>query len=812
MALALPPKFLRELENPARQPFALLQIDSTGQSTELTSESDFATATSETDVDYDATYKDLTSATYKWTASGSGANEFYCEIAAGGDPSLAPQNTLIMDNVWLTKATLGSLNDHEFGYGDNDSLGYSTIYVADATGDPDISGQTIEINGQPPDTAGDCVLAADNTSTSVTGGIFATTDEVVGNVSYNGESTGWECVDDPVGVPDDDTTYVRHAGNHQYLGGGLTTQILQDIPEHAVIQKLTITVRMMHEQTSTRDGFTRMKYDGTVYTIGATHVVTTSYANFSVESVMPPAGTGGWTRAKLALIQGIGMLSDSTSPWTRMTQCYMTITYYDFPATGSVVLPLDLGASAATANSGIISIDDLVPTNSTLTYTAEGSTTGSWGGEEVALGAVEDGSVVAGYRYYRITGSFTSDGTVTAVLKSIKIEIPDNVYLYSSLSDYTLSAYPFLKSIPGRNIKLNMKDFITEGSSLTVSLVRNDIVDSMVRSDNFRGLNTTIRIGMFTDDITTADLLEYYQGRVADYAVDETELKVTLKDMSKDLSFKLPDQTGTSKSTTEFDGTHMAVVLNTLMDSAGIASRYIDRGSLNTIEANIGDGTPAASNWVVKRTGNMVLAEPETAKKLISELLVVMGCYMVIQESGKAVFVEYDSSTAAQETWGDDDLLAGFTYKPNLESIRNQIFLYYDHDGGGTAESDFASIYVASDATSISDWGITASQVIKSPWVAGDSSDGYYGDEMAAHLASRELTRLKDGLGVLSCRTSLDKAHIQAGDFINIDSSDGIDVLFAADVASEATQKFIVTSKNWDVAGGSINWELTEAR
>ncbi len=86
----------------------------------------------------------FTSDDYKWTASGSGTNEYYLELAAGGDPSIATQpDTVIMDNEILTEAAAGSLQDHQWDYGDNDTLGYNTIYVADASGDPDTSGVDI---------------------------------------------------------------------------------------------------------------------------------------------------------------------------------------------------------------------------------------------------------------------------------------------------------------------------------------------------------------------------------------------------------------------------------------------------------------------------------------------------------------------------------------------------------------------------------------------------------------------------------------------------------------------------------------------
>lgn len=90
-------------------------------------------------LEFDGTYVNpvgglsLINSTYKWTLSGSGTNEYYCELAAGGDPSLADPSAL--GGCWsrldglMINATVGSLSVKEWDYGDNDTLGYSTIYV-----------------------------------------------------------------------------------------------------------------------------------------------------------------------------------------------------------------------------------------------------------------------------------------------------------------------------------------------------------------------------------------------------------------------------------------------------------------------------------------------------------------------------------------------------------------------------------------------------------------------------------------------------------------------------------------------------------
>jgi hypothetical protein len=79
---------------------------------------------------------------YAWTASGSGTNEYYVRTAASGNPGFVatpPTTTgVYIAGSAATKGTLGSLTAGQWGYGDNDALGYSTVYVRlSGGGDPD---------------------------------------------------------------------------------------------------------------------------------------------------------------------------------------------------------------------------------------------------------------------------------------------------------------------------------------------------------------------------------------------------------------------------------------------------------------------------------------------------------------------------------------------------------------------------------------------------------------------------------------------------------------------------------------------------
>jgi hypothetical protein len=79
--------------------------------------------------------------TYQWTLSGSGTSEYYLELNGGGDPSIANFSTsgaVYEDGEALVEGTAGSLTAGQTDYADNDTLGFSTVYVrlSDST-DPD---------------------------------------------------------------------------------------------------------------------------------------------------------------------------------------------------------------------------------------------------------------------------------------------------------------------------------------------------------------------------------------------------------------------------------------------------------------------------------------------------------------------------------------------------------------------------------------------------------------------------------------------------------------------------------------------------
>ena len=80
----------------------------------------------------------ITKPAYRWLLSGSGSNEYYLDLIGGGNPNIPEPVTVSANGSALTPGTVGSLAAGAWDYADNDSLGYSTIYVnlSDDT-DPD---------------------------------------------------------------------------------------------------------------------------------------------------------------------------------------------------------------------------------------------------------------------------------------------------------------------------------------------------------------------------------------------------------------------------------------------------------------------------------------------------------------------------------------------------------------------------------------------------------------------------------------------------------------------------------------------------
>ncbi|MBT7696184.1 MAG: PQQ-binding-like beta-propeller repeat protein [Desulfobacterales bacterium] len=87
---------------------------------------------------------DLDSYRYQWTLSPADAStcsrEYYLEQAGGGDPMISEPSNVIEGGLYMDRKTgmVGLIDKNEWAWGDNDSLGFDTIYVElNSHDDPD---------------------------------------------------------------------------------------------------------------------------------------------------------------------------------------------------------------------------------------------------------------------------------------------------------------------------------------------------------------------------------------------------------------------------------------------------------------------------------------------------------------------------------------------------------------------------------------------------------------------------------------------------------------------------------------------------
>jgi len=73
--------------------------------------------------------ENLRSGEFRWTASGAGVNEYYLEKLSGGDPEYSEPKEVYIGNLPSPQGVVGTLQPGFYDYGDNDALGYDTLYV-----------------------------------------------------------------------------------------------------------------------------------------------------------------------------------------------------------------------------------------------------------------------------------------------------------------------------------------------------------------------------------------------------------------------------------------------------------------------------------------------------------------------------------------------------------------------------------------------------------------------------------------------------------------------------------------------------------
>lgn len=144
----------------------------------------------------------------------------------------------------------------------------------------------------------------------------------------------WTLVDDPVGIPDEDATYVWTA----------TPNFIEDF-NHVTSGLLTgasiTNVRLTFRAKMVVTGFNPLiainpgvRVAGVRYPAVVNYLMTTSYAYYTWDWASNPAPPSfAWTKADIDNLQSSIMLSQVMNALARCTQLYFTVTYTPAPPT-----------------------------------------------------------------------------------------------------------------------------------------------------------------------------------------------------------------------------------------------------------------------------------------------------------------------------------------------------------------------------------------------------------------------------------------------------------------------------------------------
>lgn len=156
----------------------------------------------------------------------------------------------------------------------------------------------------------------------------------------------WDCVDDPVGAPNDDTDYCYVSGADGYQTFTFTAFAITS----SAVSKVTVSHRV--RMVSGAGNITaRIRVGGTNYNSASDYISSTSYANYAKDWLTNPKSGAAWTEAEVEgsdvtnPLQQFGMTSAGIGGGEemRVTQVYCTVTYTE-AAGGYIPYPFSRGA------------------------------------------------------------------------------------------------------------------------------------------------------------------------------------------------------------------------------------------------------------------------------------------------------------------------------------------------------------------------------------------------------------------------------------------------------------------------------------
>lgn len=446
------------------------------------------------------------------------------------------------------------------------------------------------------------------------------------------------------------------------------------------------------------------------------------------------------------------------------------------------------------ADTGFFQMSADIPTGTTLTATAYGSTTGAFAGEETTYIDIDDGWIApAGIRYWRvrIDMSTNADLDQTPIVDMLEFYYPDDRIRFRqrgvklrNVSDEILRDFqPLL--VPGSFSPSEIKPIERISSLGTFPIELKDFnpdrIQRMVSDSPLKNFRAALYLGADVPGFAVSDLFRVCIGIVdnADispkYLSDSYSLSMTIKNPMLELKQKapLPEETGLLNFETlaiDHDGFHvMDSKIDIMRGKARIPARYINLSSFTQGKLVAGSGSPDPAAHLVRRADNTCLYSDATAApdtrikspteivKLLTPLCIISDGYIVPDENSRLKYVHHDATGSDyEETWADQDLVIDGTDAVRIESVSKIALGYADFlynltyvgcewDGSGDSWGEsFKKVYGHLDADSADDWApgkdlfvsvMEANMLEVGKWLGPEN--GYNGETLAAAIAAR---------------------------------------------------------------------------
>jgi len=455
---------------------------------------------------------------------------------------------------------------------------------------------------------------------------------------------------------------------------------------------------------------------------------------------------------------------------------------YPYYATGNITTDnIDLGEVPTAVGEWVI--EDIVPTGATLTYAAEYSTTGAWGGEEVSIGAIVDGQAITVLaRYWRVTATLTANTArdETPILQSIKADYT-TYRRFNRIPD--LGYEPLVDSVSSLTSKV---DFFKPASigQISVDIQLTDAVSDWVYSDTLYNKIVQVKLGFKYDGFTEADYIHYFTGAIDDWRVNDNVLNLTLKDLSKEWKLPVPSKWETVGDDRTWTNTHHTdVMLDIFQNDINVRDSGLLLDSFATVKA-------ATSAYNVTRT---ITGKTEDAKKLVEELRVLLFAFFLPRGDGKIGIKQFDSTEAAVVSFTDDNTM-GIKWQANSKDLINRTSLYYDWDTLGDKEENFDSYDGGDDTTSQTEFQEIRPYILKDKWTLAAQAS------QISDLETKILAQFDNMPATVTITCDAKDIAYEAGDMANVTTLEAP----GSGGAGITDEKYLITSKNLDFLGDRI--------